>query len=74
MRAEGARWIRLGVVKGNAKAERFWAKVGYRELRERGPVVMGRQSNVVRVLWKPLAGGTRADYLARVERDRPGAA
>jgi GNAT superfamily N-acetyltransferase len=74
MRGQGARWLRLGVVAGNTKAERFWQKVGYVELRERGPLAMGQRTNIIRVLWKPLTGGSVDDYLARVERDRPGAA
>jgi GNAT superfamily N-acetyltransferase len=73
MQARGARWIRLGVVKGSAKAERFWQKVGFVQVRERGPVAMGRKSNMLRVMIKPLGAATPADYLAMVERDRPGA-
>jgi len=73
MHASGARWIRLGVVKGSAKAERFWEKMGFVEVRERGPVAMGKRSNLLRVMIKPLvAGALPADYLSRVERDRPG--
>src|SRR4029077_19431968 len=30
---EGASWLRLGVVVGNLKAERFWERAGYREVR-----------------------------------------
>jgi GNAT superfamily N-acetyltransferase len=74
MRARGARGLRLGVVKGSVKAERFWAKVGFVEVRERGPVAMGRKSNLLRVMVKPLAAAAPADYLALVERDRPGSA
>jgi GNAT superfamily N-acetyltransferase len=70
---QGARWLRLGVVQGNVKAERFWLRCGYVQARERGPVAMGRKSNLLRVMAKPLAGGTIAEYLALVERDRPGA-
>lgn len=43
-------------------------------MRERGPVRMGRKSNLLRVMMKPLAGGTLAEYLALVGRDRPDAA
>ena len=68
---QGARWLRLGVVQGSAKAERFWLRCGYAQVRERGPVTMGRKTNLLRVMVKPLAGGTLADYLALVERDRP---
>lgn len=73
MRAQGARWIRLGVVAGNAKGERFWAKVGYRQVRERAGIAMGRRVNTVRVLVKPLADEPVDAYLAQVTRDRPGA-
>ena len=69
--ARGARWIRLGVVVGNAPAERFWVRSGYVETRRRGPLAMGQKTNVLRVMVKPLAGGTLAEYLAAVERDRP---
>ncbi|MEO8311399.1 MAG: GNAT family N-acetyltransferase [Caldimonas sp.] len=69
---QGARWLRLGVVQGSARAERFWLRCGYVQVRERGPVEMGRKHNLLRVMAKPLAGGTIADYLALVERDRPG--
>jgi len=71
MRGEGAYWLRLGVIEGNARAERFWEAAGYVEVRKRASVTMGRQSNTVRVMVKPLAGGAVADYLAVVDRDRP---
>jgi hypothetical protein len=41
------------------------------QVRERGPVTTGRKTNVLRVMAKPLAGGTIDEYLALVERDRP---
>jgi ribosomal protein S18 acetylase RimI-like enzyme len=69
----GAHWIRLGVVAGNARAERFWERSGYLQVRERGPLVMGRRTNVLRVLVKPLDGRAIEPYLALVARDRPGA-
>ena len=69
---QGARWLRLGVVQGSTRAERFWQRCGYVQVRERGPVAMGQKSNLLRVMAKPLAGGTIAEYLALVERDRPG--
>lgn len=68
----GARWLRLGVVQGNVRAERFWAAQGFVETRTRVGVVMGRRTNTLRVLVKPLGGETLAAYLARVPRDRPG--
>jgi GNAT superfamily N-acetyltransferase len=73
MIGQGARWLRLGVVQGSVKAERFWERCGYVQVRERGPVAMGTKSNLLRVMFKPLAGGTRVEYLALVERDHPGA-
>ena len=69
--AQGARWLRLGVVVGNARAERFWAAQGFVELRQRHGVATGPRLNSIRVMLKPLAGKTQADYLALVERDRP---
>lgn len=71
--AQGSQWLRLGVVQGNAKAERFWAKCGYARVRERGPVEMGLRQNMLSAMVKPLTGGTLADYLTMVPRDRPGA-
>jgi GNAT superfamily N-acetyltransferase len=70
---QGARWLRLGVVRGSAKAERFWLRCGYAQVRERGPLAMGRKTNLLRVMAKPLAGGTIDEYLELVERDRPSA-
>jgi GNAT superfamily N-acetyltransferase len=72
MRENGAHWIRLGVVQGRARAERFWQKAGYLPMRARGPVEMGARSNMLTVLMKPLTGGSPAEYLSLVVRDRPG--
>ena len=71
IRASGAAWIRLGVVEGNAKAERFWHKNGYGEVRKRLGIKMGSRTNDVRVLVKALENGSIAEYLALVERDNP---
>jgi len=71
MAANGAAWIRLGVVEGNVKAERFWNKTGYREVRKRLGIAMGCRTNDVRVLVKPLASRSIAEYLSLVERDNP---
>ena len=70
-RANGARWLRLGVVQGNVRAERFWEALGYVETRTRAGVEMGRLTNTLRVMVKPLAGGTLEQYLQLVPRDRP---
>jgi len=69
--SNGARWLRLGVVLGNARAERFWERHGFRETRIRDGIAMGRRSNTVRVMVKPLAGEAIEHYLALVPRDRP---
>lgn len=70
-RAHGAAWMRLGVVVGNTRGERFWARGGFRPVRLREGYVMGQRTNTVRVMVKPLAEPTLGDYLARVGRDRP---
>ena len=68
----GAQWLRLTVVIGNAKAERFWSKLGYVQVRTREGITMGRQVNKVSIQVKALAGGQVEDYRALVARDRPG--
>jgi GNAT superfamily N-acetyltransferase len=68
----GARWLRLGVVQGNSRAERFWQSRGFRELRLRTDVDTGGRINTIRVLVKPLGDEPLDDYLALVPRDRPG--
>ena len=70
-RRGGAAWMRLGVVEGNERAERFWTARGFAVLRSRGGYAMGSRTNVIRTLFKPLRGGTREAYLALVARDRP---
>ena len=69
----GARWLRLTVVVGNTKAERFWPRLGYVQVRTREGITMGRQVSTVSIQIKALAGGQVDEYLALVERDRPGA-
>lgn len=76
MRASGARWLRLVVVVGNARAERFWQRCGYVELRRRLAVDTGGRLNDARVMIKPLSStATPAAeieaYLEHVPRDRP---
>ena len=73
-RDNGARWFRLGVVSGNLRAERFWRRLGFTQTRVRTGIAMGRVENTVRVMFKPLQGGSKQDYLVLVERDRPDAA
>lgn len=71
MAGGGARWLRLGVVEGNDRAERFWKSRGYRLVRQREGVAMGRKVNRLLVMAKPLAGATLDEYFALVQRDRP---
>ena len=69
--ANGASWLRLGVVLGNARAERFWETAGFHEARRRTGLEMGKLTNTVRVMIKPLNGRTIDEYLRLVARDRP---
>jgi GNAT superfamily N-acetyltransferase len=69
--ANGAHWLRLGVVEGNARAERFWIAHGYVETRKRSGVEIGKRINTIRVMVKPLTNGSIAQYLSLVPRDRP---
>ena len=69
--SNGARWLRLGVVAGNTRAERFWERAGFIEVRTREGVEIGTKVNTIRVMSKSLAGGSVAEYLALVARDRP---
>ncbi len=72
-RAQGARWMRLGVVQGNARAEAFWARQGYAELRTREGVDTGGRINTLSVRLKPLqADAGLDDYLRLAPRDQPG--
>lgn len=80
MVAAGARWVRLGVVSGNARAERFWARMGFTTLRWRRAVDTGGRVNDVRVMLRvpgaadvTAAEAGIADYLSRAPRDRPDA-
>jgi len=67
----GAQWMRLGVVVGRARAERFWQRQGYVTTRLREGVEMGQRTHDLRVMVKPLGGHTLQDYLLLVARDRP---
>ena len=69
--ANGAAWMRLGVVKGNARAERFWASAGYIPVRERHGIQMGNRTTTVRNMVKPLKSSNLEAYFSLVSRDRP---
>jgi GNAT superfamily N-acetyltransferase len=66
----GARWLRLGAVKDNLRAMRFWGAQGYCAVRERENVQMGLKKNTITTMVKPLNIATLTQYLERVERDR----
>ena len=68
---EGAEWMRLNVVCGNERAERFWARHGYTETRVRRDFDTGGRINDIRVLLKALGSESLGSYLERVRRDRP---
>lgn len=72
-RRRSAVWMRLSVIRGNAVAERFWARCGYQEVRTRAYVNASGQPVMASVMIKALAGGTMAEYLTLVPRDVPGA-
>jgi GNAT superfamily N-acetyltransferase len=67
----GARWMRLGVVQGYARAEKFWLRRGYLQVAKREGIVMGLKTNTIRVMAKPLLGQPLSEYYSLVERDRP---
>jgi len=68
--ANGAAWMRLGVVKGNTRAERFWASEGYIPVRERHGIQMGNRTTTVRNMVKPLESGNLEAYFSLVPRDQ----
>lgn len=68
----GAAWLRLGVVEGNGRAEQFWKSCGFVQTRTRRGVSMGKRVNTLRVMFKPLRGGSLDDYLQLIPRDRTG--
>jgi GNAT superfamily N-acetyltransferase len=72
-RTQGAQWLRLGVVVGNLRAQRFWGRQGFIATRLRSGIDTGGRLNDLQVMVTPLAGGTLADYLALVPRDHPDA-
>lgn len=71
-RDQGALWMRLSVIVGNARAERFWARQGYTEVRRRHGIDTGGRLNDARVMVRALGNQDLAAYLARVPRDQPG--
>jgi RimJ/RimL family protein N-acetyltransferase len=74
MTGRGAQWVRLGVVLGNGRAERFWEKLGFAEVRRRSGVQTGQRISTIRVMVRPLGNEGLGAYLRQVERDRPDSA
>ena len=72
MLGNGARWLPTTTPNRTHRAERFWERQGFTEVRRRDGLTMGQRVNELRVMVKPLDGGQIADYLAMVPRDRPG--
>ncbi len=72
VRAQGAQWLRLGVVLANGRARRFWQRQGFVDLRLRQGVDTGGRSHDIHTCCKPLADGSIDDYLRLVPRDAPG--
>jgi len=70
--AQGARWLRLGVVVGNERAERFWRRCGYEALRTRPVEAADGSTRTTTAMLKCLGDAGVAEYLERVPRDQPG--
>ena len=56
------RWLRLGVVEGNARGRRFWASVGYHEMERKRGFEVGNLTHTLVIMIKSLQGGDDADY------------
>jgi GNAT superfamily N-acetyltransferase len=69
----GARWLRLGVVAANHRAEAFWRARGYREVCRRSGYVLGQRTHELIVMMKPVGSNSLEEYLVAVPRDRPDA-
>ena len=71
MQAQGAEWLRLGVVAANPRAMRFWLRQGFIPLRVRKGVEIGDRLHTVQTLARPVSEGRIEDYLRLVPRDLP---
>ena len=72
-KVSGAKWVRLGVIAGNERAERFWERNGYIEVRRLDNYAMDNATHTIRVMNKPLGEAGLSQYLSLVSRDRPDA-
>jgi RimJ/RimL family protein N-acetyltransferase len=72
MARQGARWLRLGVVQGNARAIAFWERMGYHRVRTREGYRIGLLEHRLHVMVKPLGEADWEAYRRAVPRDDPG--
>ena len=73
VRGQRAQWLRLGVVEGNLRAQRFRSREGFQAVRSREGIDTGGRLNTVHVLVKPMAAqADLAAYLELTPRDWPG--
>jgi GNAT superfamily N-acetyltransferase len=72
VRRGGARYLRLGVVVGNERGERFWRRQGFVRISQKEGIDTGGRLNTVQRMLKPLADDSIEAYLQAVPRDRPG--
>lgn len=72
--AQGARWLRLGVVVTNVRAVAFWRRCGYVEVKRREDFTLGALTHQLIVMVKPVPPNSIAEFLQAVPRDRPDAA
>ena len=73
VRGQGAQWLRLGVVEGNLRAQRFRSREGFQAVRSREGIDTGGRLNTVHVLVQPRTDQTDlARYLELTPCDRPG--
>ncbi len=71
MTANGARWLRLGVVAKNIRGKKFWQNAGFSQVRTRENYVLGEKSHLLYVMAKPLGENNLDAYLRCVLRDNP---
>lgn len=71
LQASGARWVRLGAIEGNARAERFWKRNGYVQARRRLNVQMRERTQTLSVMVKPVGAVGLNTYFELVARDCP---
>ena len=71
MSERGMEALRLGVLTTNPRGAAFWARHGYKPIRQRPAQLSNGLTVTFDVLYKPLVALTLEAYLARVPRDDP---